>query len=205
MQEITWFFSPPLVMGLLAAALGLRLVIGKRPVIVPSRWMFAALVACVTPGLLASEVRLAGEMTTGTSVLLLVDATLLLGGAIVGWILVPGYSLLGVGDKELDAALRDALTRLQEPFEQTPDGVALTNQGIELKLREGLANAWYISVSPRGRRALLVALATAIRAYLEAHRTDRKQSVGHSLMWLGAFFLALAALDILVLRPWRFR
>lgn len=182
-----WLFSGG-ILGVVCVAAGLYTLTARRPVVLPVRWVVVlAILASYVPGQVAL---LVGHPPVALSdpVLWLVTVAVLVGGAVC-WIFMGGYVIFGATEEQLDAAMADALGRLQQPFEKTSEGMRLTAQDATLSARMGVQDAWNVSISPRARRRVLVAVAGGMRAYFASRNERGSRSGSYAWLVLGGVIL----------------
>lgn len=190
------YLSGPIVAGLLFVAAGLHALTAKKPLVLAARWFPIAILACLVP----------------EQVLLLVDAPVSLSlphrslglvfiaaSGLLCWVFLGGYTIVAATEDQLDAAMAEALTRLQQPFEKTPEGMRLTAQNATLGVRIGVQDVWSISISPRARRRVLVAVASGMRVYFGSRVERGSRSGSYALLVVGAVILALQLFEAIVL------
>ncbi len=191
-----WLLSFPVVVGLLLIAAGLRTLTAKRPLVLPVRWGLLAVLACFVPTQVALVVDPRVRLSLpGLSVELVLVAL----GALLCWVLLGGFVIVGATEGQLDAAMADALGRLQQPFEKTSEGMRLTAQDASLKVRMGAQDVWSVSISPRARRRVLVAVASGMRAYFASRNERGSRSGSYAWLVLGGVLVLWQLLESIVL------
>ncbi len=98
--------------------------------------------------------------------------------------------------------MADALGRLQQPFEKTSEGMRLTAlaQDATLRARMGVQDVWNVSISPRARRRVLVAVAGGMRGYFASRNERGSRSVSYVSLVVGGVILLLQLFETILLR-----
>jgi hypothetical protein len=151
--------------------LGLRGLLGRRPLVFRSRLMLVVIVLCLLPGSVAPFLALSlpgartGPAPDAFLLLpLVVDVAVL---ALVLYVL-RGYVILGADDHALATALKEALDRLELPFEESLGRLRLTRLDADLKLlQQGQVGSAQLRMEPEDR-ATLDRIAGALRHALAA-------------------------------------
>lgn len=193
MRKLSWLSSGPVLQSFLFVALGLRIMTAKRPLVLPARWIPVGILACVIPGEVADFVDPPVPL-----VYLLLGPAIFAAFGLLCWILLRGYIVLAATEDQLDAALAETLTRLQQPFEQTQEGMRLTAQDAMLNVRMGLQDVWSLSISPRARRCVLATVARGMRAYFGSRIERGSQSASYALFAVGAIMLLLQVFEAIL-------
>ncbi|HEY8022565.1 MAG TPA: hypothetical protein VIH93_15775 [Thermoanaerobaculia bacterium] len=137
--------------------LGLRGLLGRRPLVFRSRLMLVVIVLCLLPGSVAPFLALPSGARNGPvpdAFLLLplvVDVAVL---ALVLYVL-RGYVILGADDRALATALKEALDRLDLPFQESLGRLRLTGLDADLKLlQQGQVGSAQLRMEPEDRGTL---------------------------------------------------
>jgi hypothetical protein len=183
-----WLLSGPVVVGLACVAAGLLTLTAKRPLVIAQRWLVLVFVAGFLPGQVALLVDPPAELSLLHRSL---GPAFIAVSGLLAWIFLDGYMIDGATEEQLDAAMAEALGRLQQPFEKTPDGMRLTAADAALNARMGRQDSWSLSISPRARRRVLVAVAGGMRAYFGSRNERGGRSGSYAFLVAGAIILLL--------------
>jgi hypothetical protein len=188
--------SGPLLVSLACVAAGLLTLTARRPLVLPQRGLILVFLACFLPGQVALLVDAPVELSLLHRSLGLVFIAV---SGLLAWIFLGGYAIWGATEEQLDAAMAEALGRLQQPFEKTPDGMRLTAADAALNARMGVQDSWSLTISPRARRRVLVAVASGMRAHVGSRSARGSRSGSYGFLVAGAIVLLLQLFEASVL------
>lgn len=190
------------LMGVAQLAIGLRVVLARRPILLSQRWplalfalaLLAQTSALLVPALLSHDLPAILRGTTLLVVLMNLGLIALLSCLMRGWV------IYGVTEDSLRLVLREALASLHLPFEEQRSHLHLPsdNTTLQIAAQDELGTAT-IRVR-RGSRALAARVIRALSVQLECLEAPATPGIFHVVWGLlvftvgcgGAFFLLTA-------------
>ncbi|MGH7149152.1 MAG: hypothetical protein ACREIU_00565, partial [Planctomycetota bacterium] len=185
------------LLGLPMAAIGLRGLVRRKPVVVRSSWLLWPLALGVALTILWAILRTPDpEFDLGVPMRLLMPAVLLF-VVIDLWIRLRGYLVVGARPDSVRESLRAALHRLSLPFEESDSRFRVPSLGAELALTYRSAKPFVgLKVRRGGNRALLGQVAGALRAVLHVLPGRARLAPFVVLFLLGALCTGAFVLDL---------
>ncbi len=136
----------PLIFALMAfffLFIGIKVVMSKRPLFMPSKYFFGFIVLAFLPQF-ATTVDMLLKGLPGKIGLIFVISPILFGCLLVFfWILMKGYMAIGVSDDSFRDAIHFSLKRINQPFEEKLSAIKLTaiNANLQIAIQSWIGSA----------------------------------------------------------------
>jgi hypothetical protein len=180
--------------AVLSLYLGLRGLIGRRPLVFSSRWFPVILGVLVLRQLipLAERESSAGPSQEGV----LPFGTLLVVAVFVAsWFWMQGYMIFGASEATLRCALHHALEARGLSYEDRPAAIHIPSEQLDLQLQ---INAWggtaSVKAAPARGRPLLRELRKDMERFFTSHPISLQKNVFVVYTYVGALLLGVATL-----------
>jgi hypothetical protein len=187
------------IIGLMAIfymGIGLRGFVKKKPFLISSRWLLAAITLAFLPVILRPLLMYSSMFNGGLNLMMWTNPLMFLFLLAIFWFQLKGYSAYGITENSFRGALHSALKTLNIPFEETLSSVKLPSYAAELKVNinggMGMAKIQMKHCSDAG---LLSKIVGEMNLYFD--RTDVETN---KIAWLFhvimAIFMALLFLEL---------
>ncbi|MDF7826268.1 hypothetical protein P4B35_19730 [Pontiellaceae bacterium B12227] len=199
----------PLLFGLMAAYflwIGLKVVLQKKPLLLPSRFFFAVMVLAFSPQLFNTTRLMGDTCSSGISILLWLNPVMFMCLLIFFWIQMKGYILIGIHDESFREALHFSLNKNKLKFEERLSIVALTEEKADLQVAiQSWTGVGQLKLRKSKNKTLIKNIVGGINEYYAANciKPNNITSVFYIVMGLlmlicaVAFFFVFSKLDSL--------
>jgi hypothetical protein len=178
----------------LSLYLGLRGLIGRRPLVFSSRWFPVILGVTV----LRQLVPVAGNQHSADPSqgdVLPFGTLLVIAVFVASWFWMQGYMIFGASEVTLRKALHHALDERGLSYEDRPAAIHIPSEQLDLQLQ---INEWggtaSVKVAPARGRPLLRELRKDMERFFTSHPISLQKNVFVVYTYVGALLLGIAAL-----------
>lgn len=187
-----------LLLALVWFAIGLRLVISRRPFIIGSKNLFWILTICLLPRIfyylqILLKSVLSKENFSTLDYANLLSSVGLITILIILWVNSKGYTIFGVTENSLNQSLVEVLEKLGLPFEKILSKWNLTSINVCLEI---LSPKWVIpgkiNVIPKNKVNLIDKIIFEINNYFIHSNANISKVTCYSYVFTGIFMVLLA-------------
>ncbi len=183
----------PLLFALIAfyfLFIGVKVVISKRPLFIPSKYFFALMVFAFS--LITVNIFLK-DLSGKSRIIFMISPILFICLLVYFWILMKGYMAIGVSDDSFSDALHFSLKRINQPFEEKLSAIRLTaiNANLQIAIQSWTGSAQLRFKQSKDTKLLKEIIAGMNEYYIKNHiKPNNVTSIFYIL--LGVFMLVLA-------------
>jgi hypothetical protein len=194
LMSIGPFAGRALTVGLAVGLLyvGLRGLLGRRPLVFSSRWFPAIMGVTVLRQLIPLADTSAGPGHGGT---LQLGTLLLVVVFAASWYWMHGYMIFGVGEDTLRSALHHALGARGLLYEDRPGVIHIPSEQIDLRLQ---LNEWggtaSVKAAPARGKPLLRELGKDMKGFFTSRPISLRKNVFVVYTYIGALLVGIATL-----------
>jgi hypothetical protein len=170
--------------------IGVKVVISKRPLFIPSKYFFALIFfafSLFTVNMFLKD--LSGKSRPISMIIPILFICLL----VYFWILMKGYMAIGVSDDSFSDALHFSLRRINQPFEEKLSAIRLTaiNANLQIAIQSWIGSAQLRFKQSKDSKLLEEIIAGMNEYYIKNHiKPNNVTSIFYIL--IGIFMLVLA-------------
>jgi len=123
--------------------IGIKVVISKRPLFMPSRYFFALIVLAFSPQFVTMVDIFLKDLPGKIGLIFLISHILFVCLLVFFWILMKGYMAIGVSDDSFRDAIHFSLKRINQPFEEKLSAIKLTaiNANLQIAIQPWVGSA----------------------------------------------------------------
>jgi hypothetical protein len=121
-------------MALFFLIIGVKVVLTKRPIFLPSRYFFVFLLFAISPQFVNTASMLRDDISEGLSFILLLNPVMYICLIIFSWIQMRGYMAIGVTGESFRKALHYSLDKNDIQFEEQLSAIKLTSLNASLQV-----------------------------------------------------------------------
>ncbi|MEM7353782.1 MAG: hypothetical protein AAF657_23485 [Acidobacteriota bacterium] len=184
----------PFVFAVMAAyflVIGFRVVVSKRPYLMPSRYTFALLLLAFSPQFVNSAKLLSGGMPEGTLWLELLSPAMFL--CLLGyfWFQLTGYVVVGILPESFRQAIHASLEKHGQSFEERLSIIDLTSIGATLHVTvHSWAGSGQLRLLGADDPSLLSRIVAGVNDYYAEHDNKLNTMTPRLYVVMGLFLLA---------------
>jgi len=182
----------PLLFGLMTIylfAIGLRLLITRKPVVMSSRWTVSFIALAFSPQLLNTF--FLKWPAKGLGMMEWISPLMFLTVMVMMIISMRGYAVFGVTEEYFREAVLGTVTSLGFTVEETMSCLRIKETGQEIKIMvQGAMGSAQITPKSKDSRALVQEIAKGMRTYFRGHTGKTKMLIAYFDILLGVFLLA---------------
>jgi RsiW-degrading membrane proteinase PrsW (M82 family) len=188
----TYFlFYMPLMLGLMIIyffAIGLRLLITRKPVVMSSRWTVAFIALALSPQLLNTFFYKGASKELG--MMHWISPLMFLTVMVMMIISQRGYAVFGVTEEYFREAVLGTVAALGFTVEETMSCLRIKETGQEIKIMvQGAMGAAHLRPKSKDSHALVKQIAKGMRTYFRVHTGKTKMLIAYIYILLGVCLL----------------
>jgi RsiW-degrading membrane proteinase PrsW (M82 family) len=182
----------PLLFGLMTIylfAIGLRLLISRKPVVMSSRWTVAFIALALSPQLLNTFFYKGAIKELG--IMQWISPLMFLTVMVMMIISQRGYAVYGVTEEYFREAVLGTVAALGFTVEETMSCLRIKETGQEIKIKvQGAMGAAHLRPKSKDSHALVQEIAKGMRTYFRVHTGKTKMLIAYIYILLGVCLLA---------------
>ena len=183
------------IMAFFFLFIGIKVVMSRRPLFMPSKYFFAFLVLAFSPQFGITADLFFKDPPSKLRLLFLLSPILFVCLLVYFWILMKGYMAIGVSDDSFREAIHFSLKRINQPFDENLSAIKLT--AINAKLQIAI-QSWTGSAQLRLKQSkdtkLLSEIIAGINEYYDKNNIKPNNVTSIFYLFIGVFMLVFAGI-----------
>ncbi|MBW8016684.1 MAG: hypothetical protein FVQ82_10890 [Planctomycetes bacterium] len=174
--------------------IGIKVVLSKKPLFIPSRYFFVFMVLAFSPVLINSFTMFSKEMSGSIKIMFYISPLIIISILVFQWFLMKGYMAIGISDDSFRQALHFSLTKNNLPFEEQLSTITLTSIDANLQVAiQSWVGTGQIKFKKSGDPKILSEIVTGINQYYSENDIKPNNITAVFYIVTGILMLALAA------------
>jgi len=186
----------PLVFAFIAfffLFIGIKVVISKRPLFMPSKYFFAFIVLAFSPQFVTTVDMFLKGLPGKIGLIFLISPILFVCLLVFFWILMKGYMAIGVSDDSFRDAIHFSLKRINQPFEEKLSAIKLTaiNTILQIAIQSWIGSA-QLRLKQSKDTKLLTEIIAGMNEYYINNNIKPNNVISTFYILIGFFMLVFA-------------
>jgi len=173
--------------------IGIKVVLSKRPLFMPSRYFFVFMILAFSPQFVNTASMLFRDLPSKLGLILYLNPIMFICLLVFFWIQMKGYMAIGISDDSFRDAMHFSLNKINQPFEERLSMIKLTSIDANLQVAiQSWVGAGQIKLKGSKDAKLLSEIIEGINEYYINNKIKPNNTTSIFYIIMGIFMLIFA-------------